>query len=125
METVNWKIEGMTCSNCALTISKYLQQRGMKNVKVNPIDGDVIFEKDGAEKKEDKIAKGIESLGYKVIMKTSAESSPQKKPISRFLRYFLFCLPFTVVLMLHMFSNRMHIHWLMNPWIQLALCLPV
>lgn len=27
--------------------------------------------------------------------------------------------------MLHMLENWIHIHWLMNPWIQLLLCLPV
>ncbi len=27
--------------------------------------------------------------------------------------------------MLHMLDKWVHIHWLMNPWIQLALCLPV
>ena len=42
METVNMKVDGMTCSNCALTISKYLQQQGLNNVKVNPLDGDVF-----------------------------------------------------------------------------------
>jgi Cu+-exporting ATPase len=27
--------------------------------------------------------------------------------------------------MLHMFDKWVHIHWLMNPWVQLGLCLPV
>lgn len=128
METVNWKVEGMTCSNCALTISRYLQQQGLKNVKVNLIDGDVSFESAIEEKKEDKIAKGIEGLGYKVLHdgNTSPSSALSKtKPINRFLRYFLICLPFTVVLMLHMLNNQIPVHWLMNPWVQFALCLPV
>src|SRR5690606_20646428 len=37
---------------------------------------------------------------------------------------FLFCLPFTAVLMLHMIPG-LDFHWLMNPWLQLTLCLPV
>ncbi|WP_233218249.1 heavy-metal-associated domain-containing protein, partial [Roseateles chitinivorans] len=43
MEKVNWKVEGMTCTNCALTVNKYLQSQGMQNVKVNFIGGDVSF----------------------------------------------------------------------------------
>ena len=125
METVNLKVEGMTCSNCALTISRYLQQQGLKNVKVNPIDGDVSFETASEEKKEDKITKGIEGLGYKVISNQHAPGATGRKPINRFLRYFLICLPFTSVLLLHMFHNWLQIEWLMNPLVQLALCLPV
>ena len=44
METIKWKVEGMTCANCALTINKYLDKKGMQNIRVNPIDGDVSFE---------------------------------------------------------------------------------
>ena len=44
MEKVQWKVEGMDCTNCALTIHKYLERQGMKNVKVNSVSGDVSFE---------------------------------------------------------------------------------
>jgi len=125
METVNLKVEGMTCSNCALTISKYLQQQGLQNVKVNPIDGDVSFETPGEMQGDDKITKGIEGLGYKVLEQGNVSKLNGKKSINRFLRYFLICLPFTLVLMLHMFHSWLHLLWLMNPWVQLALCLPV
>ncbi len=125
METVNWKVEGMTCSNCALSISKYLQQQGLKNVKVNPIDGDVSFDTINEEKREEKIAKGIESLGYKVLTSANASAATNQKLVNKFLRYFLICLPFTLVLMLHMAHKWIHITWLMNPWVQLVLCLPV
>ena len=124
METVNWKVQGMTCSNCALTISQYLKHEGMMNVKVNPIDGDVSFETPTEEKKAEKLLKGIEGLGYKVIHADSDVDAGEKQ-MNKFLRYFLICLPFTLILMLHMLERRVHISWLMNPWIQFALCLPV
>src|SRR5687768_3942563 len=125
METVNWKIEGMTCSNCALTISKYLQHEGVSNVKVNPIDGDVSFETPGEEKAH-KLIKGIEGLGYKVVdSRTTAMGGAEKRPMNKFLRYFLICLPFTLILMLHMLERWINLHWLMNPWLQLGLCIPV
>jgi Cu+-exporting ATPase len=48
-----------------------------------------------------------------------------KKPfLSTNLQRFWFCLPFTLVLMLHMIPG-VHIHFLMNPLVQLALTIPV
>ena len=40
MEKVDWKVEGMSCTNCALTIDKYLQGKGMQQVKVNFMGGE-------------------------------------------------------------------------------------
>ena len=50
METVQWKVDGMDCTNCALTIRRYLEKEGMKNVKVNFGTGDVSFEINAAGK---------------------------------------------------------------------------
>ncbi len=126
METVNWKVEGMTCANCALTISKYLQNEGMKNVKVNPVSGEVIFDMVEGDATE-KIEKGISTLGYDVAEKNGipTREDSHKEPMNKYLRYVLICAPFTLVLMLHMFEKWIHIHWLMNPWVQLSLSLPV
>ena len=127
MENVQWKVDGMTCSNCALTIHKYLENKGLKNVKVNPIAGDVSFEMNGNSNTQ-KIAKGIKDLGYKVI-DSATQTNDEKKvlylpKLSTQFKRFLFCLPFTLVLILHMIPG-VHIHWLMNPWIQLGLTIPV
>lgn len=123
MEKVEWKVEGMDCTNCALTISKYLNKEGLKNVKVNFIGGEVTFDLSEGKSKE-QLAKGITGLGYSVVNETKvANSKPPAKIFTNHLQRFLFCLPFTAVLMLHMLP--WHIHFLMNPWIQLAICLPV
>ncbi|MFI5133107.1 MAG: heavy metal translocating P-type ATPase [Chitinophagales bacterium] len=122
METVQWKVEGMDCSNCALTIHKYLEKEGMKNVKVNFANGDVLFDLTGNDTKEE-IAKGIKDLGYEV---TGIKPQIKKKRafLSTHLERFLFCVPFTALLSLHMIPG-IHIAWLINPWINLALCIPV
>ncbi|HMC85926.1 MAG TPA: cation-translocating P-type ATPase, partial [Chitinophagaceae bacterium] len=121
-EQVNWKVEGMDCANCALTISSYLKKQGMQEVKVNPVSGEVLFEKNGTDVSEDALKKGITDLGYKV-MAGDEPLEAGKKRVNKFLRYLLVCIPFTLVLMLHMLP--VHIHWLMNPWLQFAFCLPV
>lgn len=133
MEKVDWKVEGMDCTNCALTITRYLKKEGLEEVKVNFIGGDVSFTLNNNQSKE-VLAKGIEELGYKVVDDTLKSknitndhhglwSMVQKLSFNNHLQRFLFCLPFTAVLMLHMFP--WHPHFLMNPWIQLAICLPV
>ena len=123
MEKIAWKVEGMHCANCALGINKYLQGKGAKNVSVNAIDGDVSFEV--AEKEApQQLAQGIEQMGYKIKGEEAGKGAEKKPFLANHLQRFLFCLPFTAVLMLHMIPG-LHIHFLMNPWIQLALTLPV
>ena len=123
MEAIHWKVEGMSCSNCALTIQKFLEKNGMNDVKVNFAAGELSFELNGNNTK-DQIKKGIADLGYHVAEDDGA-SQTGKKPANKFLRYLYICTPFTLLLMLHMVGPRLHLPWLMNPWLQLALCIPV
>ena len=124
METIQWKVDGMTCANCALAINKYLGKQGAQNIRVNPIDGDVSF--DIVESSSTNILKeGINDLGYNVV-DTKAPAGQQKtRLLSTQTQRLIFCLPFTLLLMLHMLERWIPLHWLMNPWLQLALCLPV
>jgi Cu+-exporting ATPase len=122
MDNVQWKVEGMDCSNCALTIHKYLKKKGMKDVKVNFANGDVSFKINGGATVE-KLVKGINDLGYTVVNR-QADAGGKQPLLSTHLQRFLFCLPFTLLLMLHMIRG-FHFHWLMNPWVQLALTVPV
>jgi Cu+-exporting ATPase len=124
-EKIQWKVDGMTCSNCALTVHKYLEGKGAKNVAVSVINGDVSFDI-AAPFAPQTLAKGVQSLGYGV---QAAGAEAVKKPfLSNHYQRFLFCLPFTAILLLHMFPalhHRAPFHWIMNPWVQLALTLPV
>ncbi len=124
METIQWKVEGMTCANCALTINKFLEKEGQHNIRVNPIEGDVSFELvDGAM--PEKLKHGIEALGYHVVPEQNGQQQAKRPWLSNHLNRFLFCLPFTLALLLHMFHDWLPVHALGNPWVQLALCLPV
>jgi Cu+-exporting ATPase len=121
MENVQWKVEGMDCASCALTIHKFLEKQGMKNVKVNSVSGDVSFQMNGNAVTE-KLVRGLDDLGYHVADRQQVNN--KKRPIlSTHLRRFWFCLPFALLFVPHMFGA--HIHWLSLPWVQLALTLPV
>lgn len=123
MEKVNWKVEGMSCTNCALTVNKYLTEKGMKEVKVNFMGGDVSFEMIEETSKLD-LAKGIEGLGYHVETGEASDSKRSKKLFTNHLQRFTFCIIFTAPLMLHMIPG-VHIHFLMDPYVQLGLTIPV
>ena len=127
MEKIQWKVAGMDCSNCALTIHKYLEKQGGQNVKVNFGNGDVSFDirEPGTEKN---MASGIKDLGYEIVGNGATDHHGHDHAGKRFfathLQRFWFCLPFTAIMMLNMIPG-VQLHWLMNPWLQLALCLPV
>jgi Cu+-exporting ATPase len=123
MEKVNWKVEGMSCTNCALTVNKYLTEKGMQDVKVNFMGGDVSFEMI-EETSKTALAKGIEGLGYHVETGEISDVKRPKKLFKNHLQRFSFCIIFTAPLMLHMIPG-VHIHFLMDPYVQLALTIPV
>ncbi|MBX7142364.1 MAG: cadmium-translocating P-type ATPase [Chitinophagales bacterium] len=117
---VSLEVEGMTCNHCAMTITRFLEKKGMNNVFVDFTSGAVKFDSTGAFDGEE-IAKGIEALGYHV-----ANADLKKKVGFAFLSSieskFYFCLAFTIPLLLHMV---LPFHFLHDPIVQLILCLPV
>jgi P-type Cu+ transporter len=124
MQTTELTVEGMTCSNCALSVTNYLKKEGFSDVQVNPITGAVSFGSDKAVEMI-KVRAGIKKLGYTAIDENEAAVEKKKSFLSNNKQRFLFTLPFTLILMLHMLPMSTYTHWLMNPWVQLALCLPV
>lgn len=125
MEKITWKIEGMTCSNCALSVSKVLEKQGMKSIAVNPINGQVAFETATPDAGTDTAKKQIESLGYTVVGDELMTEAPRKKFMGSTRSKFFFCLPFTLLLMVGHMGEGLGIHFLHNSYVQLALCIPV
>ncbi len=130
MEKVNWQVEGMSCTNCALSIQKYLEAEGVKNVKVNFIGGEVTFDLNGGSTKEE-LQKGIKSLGYKVKRDDHDHHGHDHDNVKGTIWFkthfqrFVFCAIFTLPLLITHTIPIIHIHALMNPWVQLALTIPV
>ena len=125
METINWKVEGMTCSNCALSINKVLSKQGMQKVKVNAISGDVSFENLGESSALDKAKRNIADLGYRVVDDAIPKQIEKKKWLATPLEKFWFTLPFTLLLMIGHWFMSFGYHFLHNAWLQMVICLPV
>lgn len=118
-KSVQCKVDGMTCGNCALTVTTYLAKQGASNAVANASTGDVSFDIED-ENIESKLLSGIQDLGFKVVEET--ESGELVKSHSKVKQYLLISLFFWVPLMLHMFINWAPLH---NPYVQFTLALPV
>ncbi|MFT4061445.1 MAG: cation-translocating P-type ATPase [Edaphocola sp.] len=130
-QTIQCRIEGMTCGNCALTVSKYLQKQGMKDVSAIAATGEVSFTAPG-NTNLDKIYKGIDNLGYHVSQRHDHDEHQHNHAQhgnlhggndKKLAKMAIVCALFTAPLLLHMFLG--HRHFLNNPLVQLALCTPV
>jgi P-type Cu+ transporter len=127
-ETTTLHVEGMTCANCANTITKALQKEGLKEINVNYLTTEVSFEQ-VEENKLSKVKERIDSLGYKVIKDTSRNNGHadehhehvhgHSKSVEK---RFWWAAVFTFPLMLHMFLPFTLFH---EPLFQLLLCIPV
>ncbi len=123
-KTVSTLVEGMTCGNCALTVSQLLEKKGLKNISANAASGEVSFTI-AEDQDESKIFDAIDGLGYRVVrtdeeqadgMHTHGNDSGKEG------RLLIFCAILTVPLLLHMFVSWPVLH---NPWVQFVLSTPV
>ncbi|HEY0899851.1 MAG TPA: cation-translocating P-type ATPase, partial [Sphingobacteriaceae bacterium] len=117
-ELVELNVTGMHCNNCALSVHKALEKKGLQDIYVDFANEEVKF-RGGAALPLPSIIKDIEGLGFKVYEK---DTVPEEKFYNKVENRFLFSLVFTLPLFLHMF---LPFHWLHEPYVQLALSLPV
>jgi Cu+-exporting ATPase len=125
MEHIQLKVDGMSCTNCALSIHKYLENQGAIEPKVSFMEGEVQFDLP-ADLKKETLLKGITNLGFKV--RGQEEAAPKKKWLDNNKERAIFCLIFSIPLVVHMLPGMNQIpgiHIFMNPYLQLGLTLPV
>jgi len=115
-------IEGMTCVNCALGISRYLEKQGAKEVLVSFPNEEAVFEIP-PEKTVDELVKGINKLGFDAMEQQAfGVNVPREKKRFTLLVKLLICALFSLPLLLAMV---LPFPVLKDPMIQLLLCLPV
>jgi Cu+-exporting ATPase len=115
---ITLNVEGMTCSNCAMGISRYLEKKGLEEVSVNFSTQEASFRLDDQHELST-IIKGIESIGYRVL----SDDQAKQTGYSAIEKKFIASLFFTVPLFLHMFFPKDS--FLNNGWVQLGICIPV
>lgn len=117
-QLVELNVTGMHCNNCAISVHKLLEKKGLKDIYVDFASEEVKF-RPGNEQVVPEIIRDIEGLGYKVQTSDQVAAEPFYQKIEN---KFLFCLLFTIPLFFHMF---LPFHWLHDPYVQLGFCLPV
>ncbi|MDB5122682.1 MAG: copA 1 [Mucilaginibacter sp.] len=117
-ELVELNVTGMHCNNCALSIHKLLEKKGLHNILVDFAGEEVKFSNNNTADLPG-IIKDIEGLGFKVVDDQAAHVTPFYEKIEN---KFIFCAVLTVPLLLHMILPW---HFLHLPLVQLLLCLPV
>jgi Cu+-exporting ATPase len=117
-QLVELNVTGMHCNNCAMSIHKLLEKKGLHDVLVSFASEEVKFST-ADQSILPQIIKDIEGLGFKVVDEENVQPTPFYDKVEN---KFIFCAIFTAPLLLHMLLPW---HFLHNPIIQLILCLPV
>lgn len=117
-QLIELNVTGMHCNNCALSIHKLLEKKGLGNILVDFASEEVKFSNNNQTQLPD-IIKSIEQLGFKVVDDPALHTAKFYEKVEN---KFIFCAVFTVPLLLHMLLPW---HFLHMPMVQLLLCLPV
>lgn len=117
-QLVELNVTGMHCNNCAMSIHKLLEKKGLNDVLVNFASEEVKFSTPD-QSILPQIIKDIEGLGFKVVDEDNVQPTPFYDKVEN---KFIFCAIFTAPLLLHMVFPW---HILHNHIIQLILCVPV
>src|ERR1700761_702358 len=117
-QLIELNVTGMHCNNCALSIHKLLEKKGLNHISVDFASEEVKFSNQTSAPLPD-IIKGIEQLGFKVVDDPALHTPKFYEKVEN---KFIFSALFTAPLLLHMVFPW---HILHMPIIQLLLCLPV
>jgi Cu+-exporting ATPase len=117
-QLIELNVTGMHCNNCALSVHKLLERKGLKNILVDFAGEEVKFS-NTPDTDLGAIIKDIEGLGFRVVDDPELEVVPFYEKVEN---KFLFCAVLTAPLLLHMVLPW---HFLHLPLVQLLLCLPV
>lgn len=113
-----WKVDGMTCANCAQGIRNVLVKKGLNDVHASFANGEVSFTEVENYSLE-QVKTDIENLGYSVQLEASNAPKPRFSALEKRL---IFSIIFTIPLLLHMVIDLPILHL---PAFQLLLSLPV
>lgn len=124
VENIVLEIEGMTCAHCAQTVEKALKNKAGENVLVDFANAEATV-KPQNHIAVDELIEAVKKAGYKAKKKTPENSRAHEHygGISSVEKKFYLSLIFTVPLFSHMFFS--HGFFLNNPFVQIALCIPV
>ncbi|MGZ3926717.1 MAG: heavy metal translocating P-type ATPase [Mucilaginibacter sp.] len=117
-QLIELNVTGMHCNNCAISVHKLLEKKGLHDILVDFASEEVKFTTENSAILPD-IIKDIEGLGYKVV---DDPLTHKEKFYDKIENKLIFCAIFTIPLLSAMVLPW---HFLHLPMMQLVLCLPV
>ena len=114
------QVDGMDCNNCAMSITRFLERKGLEEVYVNFQTKEVRFRRDEEKLSTEKVIAGINKLGFTVLEGDNEASwwnLEKKLWVSA-----VFTAPLIVGHLLMMVG--IHTPLMENGWVQLIFCLP-
>ncbi len=119
---VELTVDGMNCNNCAASLNRFLERKGLEDVYVNFQTREVRYRQGAATITLDEVKKGIHKLGYTVVEEES------KSPLEWWTleRKLIISALFTLPLLSHhlLMAAGIHLAVMDNYWLQLLICLP-
>ncbi|THH41550.1 heavy metal translocating P-type ATPase [Neolewinella litorea] len=124
-DIIELRVEGMDCNNCAMSISRFLERKGLQDVMVNFQTREVRYRRDDGALDAGAVKAGIEKLGYTVVDDNDETTTGLSSGLTARQRLVI-CAALTLPLLLNHFLMMAGVHSpLDNGWIQLALTAPV
>ena len=131
-ELIEMRVDGMDCNNCAQSIHRFLERKGLEDVMVNFQTREVRFRRNDASLDPAAARAGIEKLGFTVVETQGGEDTGEPHAhgtdhATTARRRLLFCVLFTAPLLIgHLLMTvGVEVGLMHDRWLQLALAGPV
>ena len=127
-EIIELRVDGMDCNNCAMSIHRFLERKGLTDVLVNFQTKEVRFRQDDEVLDLEGVRAGINRLGFTVVDRDEpGHEGHAHEHEDKARRRLIFCAVLTAPLLLaHLLMTLgVHIGLMHNGWLQLALAGPV
>lgn len=129
-EIIEMRVDGMDCNNCAMSIQRFLERKGLTDVLVNFQTKEVRYRQDDAALDMEGVRAGIKRLGFTVVEEAESDHAHHghaHEHEDKARRRLIFCAVLTAPLLFaHLLMTfGVHIGLMHNGWVQLALAGPV
>lgn len=125
------RVDGMDCNNCAMSIQRFLERKGLEDVLVNFQTREVRYRPDDDLIEAEAIRAGIHKLGFTVVETQDGNEHAQHghahEHEDKARRRLIFCAALTAPLLIaHLLMTfGVEVGLMHNRWLQLALAGPV
>ena len=126
-EMIELRVDGMDCNNCANSIQRYLERKGLEDVLVNFQTREVRYRRDDVRLDATAVKAGIHKLGFTVVENSPGGTTGASEHETTTRRRLLFCAFLTAPLLIAhlLMSFGVEVSLMHNKWLQLALAGPV